>query len=105
MPTLWGVLALAAPIILANASTLPIGFVDAAIIGLFGDATLIGGVAVGAAIYRAIDCYIAFCTSARRAALRRPIATGCISLTSLVQFHELDQLVTGTAYKPTSAGR
>ena len=51
MPTLGGILALAAPIMLANASTPLIGFVDAVVVGRLGDAALIGGVAVGAAIF------------------------------------------------------
>jgi len=60
MPTLWGVIALAAPIMLANASTPLIGFVDAAVIGRLGDAALIGGVAVGAAIFNAIYWCVGF---------------------------------------------
>lgn len=60
MPTLRGVLALAAPIMLANASTPLIGFVDAAVIGRLGDAALIGGVAVGAAIFNAIYWCVGF---------------------------------------------
>ncbi len=59
-PTLWGVIALAAPIMLANASTPLIGFVDAAVIGQLGDAALIGGVAVGAAIFNAIYWCVGF---------------------------------------------
>ncbi len=59
-PTLSGVIALAAPIMLANASTPLIGFVDIAVIGRLGDAALIGGVAVGAAIFNAIYWCVAF---------------------------------------------
>lgn len=39
---------------LANASTPLIGFVDAVVIGRLGDAALIGGIAVEAAIFNAI---------------------------------------------------
>lgn len=60
MPTLGRVLALAVPIMLANASTPLIGFVDAAVIGGLGDAALIGGVALGAAIFNAIYWCVAF---------------------------------------------
>ena len=60
MPTLGSILALAAPIMLANASTPLIGFVDAVVIGRLGDAALIGGVAVGAAIFNAIYWCVAF---------------------------------------------
>ncbi|AMJ61651.1 MATE family efflux transporter [Bosea sp. PAMC 26642] len=60
MLTLWDVLALAAPIMLANASTPLIGFVDAAVIGQLGNAALIGGVAVGAAIFNAIYWCVGF---------------------------------------------
>lgn len=60
MPTLWGVIALAAPIMLANASTPLIGFIDAVVIGQLGDAALIGGVAVGAAIFNAIYWCVGF---------------------------------------------
>lgn len=60
MPTLRGVIALAAPIMLANASTPLIGFVDVAVIGQLGDAALIGGVAVGAAIFNAIYWCVGF---------------------------------------------
>lgn len=54
MPTLGSILVLAAPIMLANASTPLIGVVDAAVIGRLGDAALIGGVAVGAAVFGVI---------------------------------------------------
>ncbi len=60
MPTLGRVLALAVPIMLANASTPLIGFVDAAVIGRLGDAALIGGVALGAAIFNAIYWCVGF---------------------------------------------
>jgi MATE family multidrug resistance protein len=60
IPTLWGLIALAAPIMLANASTPLIGFVDAAVIGRLGDAALIGGVAVGAAVFNAIYWCVSF---------------------------------------------
>jgi MATE family multidrug resistance protein len=60
MPTLWGVIALAAPIMLANASTPLIGFVDAVVIGQLGDAALIDGVAVGASIFNAIYWCVGF---------------------------------------------
>jgi multidrug resistance protein, MATE family len=60
MPTLSRVLALAVPIMLANASTPLIGFVDAAVIGRLGDAALIGGVALGAAIFNAIYWCVGF---------------------------------------------
>ena len=45
---------------LANASTPLIGFVDVAVIGQLGDAALIGGVAVGAAIFNAIYWCVGF---------------------------------------------
>lgn len=60
MPTLGRVLALAVPIMLANASTPLIGFVDASVIGRLGDAALIGGVALGAAIFNAIYWCVGF---------------------------------------------
>ncbi len=60
MPTLGRVLALAVPIMLANASTPLIGFVDAAVVGQIGDAALIGGVALGAAIFNAIYWCVGF---------------------------------------------
>ena len=60
MPTLGRVLALAVPIMLANASTPLIGFVDAAVIGRLGDAALIGGVALGSAIFNAIYWCVGF---------------------------------------------
>jgi multidrug resistance protein, MATE family len=60
MPTLGRVLALAVPIMLANASTPLIGFVDAAVIGRLGDAAPIGGVALGAAIFNAIYWSVGF---------------------------------------------
>ena len=60
MPTLGRVLALAVPIMLANASTPLIGFVDAVVVGRLGDAALIGGVALGAAIFNAIYWCVGF---------------------------------------------
>ncbi len=60
MPTLAGILALAAPIMLANATTPLIGFVDAAVIGRLGDAALIGGVAIGATIFNALYWGVGF---------------------------------------------
>lgn len=60
MPTLGRVLALAVPIMLANASTPLIGFVDAAVVGRLGDAALIGGVALGSAIFNAIYWCVGF---------------------------------------------
>jgi multidrug resistance protein, MATE family len=60
MPTLLGILALAAPIMLANATTPLIGFVDAAVIGRLGDAALIGGVAVAATIFNALYWGVGF---------------------------------------------
>lgn len=60
MPTLGGILALAVPVMLANASTPLIGFVDAAVIGRLGDAALIGGVALGAAVFNAIYWCVGF---------------------------------------------
>jgi MATE family multidrug resistance protein len=60
MPTLGRVLALAVPIMLANASTPLIGFVDAAVIGRLGDAALIGGVAFGSTIFNAIYWSVGF---------------------------------------------
>ena len=48
MPTLWGVIALAAPIMLANASTPLIGFVDVAVIGQLGDAALMAALSPSA---------------------------------------------------------
>ena len=60
MPTLGRILTLAVPIMLANASTPMIGFVDAAVVGRLGDAALIGGVALGAAIFNAIYWCVGF---------------------------------------------
>lgn len=60
MPTLRRILALALPIMLANASTPLIGFVDAVVIGRLGDAALIGGVALGSAIFNAIYWCVGF---------------------------------------------
>ncbi len=60
MPTLGRVLALAVPIMLANASTPLIGFVDAVVVGRLGEAALIGGVALGAAIFNAIYWCVGF---------------------------------------------
>ncbi len=60
MPTLGRVLALAVPIMLANASTPLIGFVDVAVVGRLGDAALIGGVALGSAIFNAIYWCVGF---------------------------------------------
>jgi multidrug resistance protein, MATE family len=60
MPTLGRVLALAVPIMLANASTPLIGFVDVVVVGRLGDAALIGGVALGAAIVNAIYWCVGF---------------------------------------------
>ena len=60
MTTLGRVLALAVPIMLANASTPLIGFVDVVVVGRLGDAALIGGVALGAAIFNAIYWCVGF---------------------------------------------
>lgn len=60
MPTLTGILALAAPIMLANATTPLIGFVDTAIIGRLGEAALIGGVAIAATIFNALYWGVGF---------------------------------------------
>jgi multidrug resistance protein, MATE family len=60
MPTLFGILALAAPIMLSNATTPLIGFVDAAVIGRLGDAALIGGVAVAATIFSTLYWGVGF---------------------------------------------
>lgn len=46
-----GVLAIAVPMTFAYLSTPLVGFVDTAVIGQIGDATLIGGIAVGAIIF------------------------------------------------------
>jgi multidrug resistance protein, MATE family len=48
------VFAIAAPIMLSNASTPLIGFVDAAVVGQLGSAALIGGVAMASVMFNAI---------------------------------------------------
>jgi MATE family multidrug resistance protein len=59
-PTLVSVLALALPIMLANATTPLVGFVDAVVVGQIGEAAPIGGVAMGATVFNAIYWFFAF---------------------------------------------
>jgi multidrug resistance protein, MATE family len=53
-PTVRDVLLIAAPIMLANATTPLIGFVDATVVGQLGAAHLIGGVAMASVMFNAI---------------------------------------------------
>lgn len=53
-PSLRDVLWIAAPIMLSNATTPLIGFVDAVVVGQLGSAQLIGGVAMAAVMFNAI---------------------------------------------------
>lgn len=59
-PTVGSILALAVPVMLANTSAPLIGVVDAAVVGRLGDAALIGGVALGAAIFNAVYWCVSF---------------------------------------------
>ncbi len=54
VPSLGRILALAAPIMLSNATTPLVGFVDAVVVGRLGVAHLIGGVAMAAAVFSAV---------------------------------------------------
>ena len=53
-PSLRDVLLIAAPIMLSNATTPLIGFVDATVVGQLGSAQLIGGVAMASVMFNAI---------------------------------------------------